>query len=165
MMNESIYWTGRPSQWSTLLHYGVAIILVGGGVTINTLLAQWLRQVGLGGVQPGLCLSVLGGAYALWQFLAVRCVRYTVTEERFLDESGVLNRITDTLELYRVKDTQVLQPLWLRPFGLGHVRIESSDRTTPVSMLYAIAKPKETAAIIRDRVEEMRVKKGVRELD
>ena len=107
----------------------------------------------------------MGSLYGLWQYLAVRCTRYTLTDERLLDESGVLNRLTDTLELYRVKDTQVLEPIWLRLFGLGNVRVESSDRTTPVVILHAIAKPKAAATIIRDRVEEMRTRKGVREFD
>jgi|TARA_R110001592_G_scaffold343029_1_gene633210 uncharacterized membrane protein YdbT with pleckstrin-like domain len=164
-VNETIYWTARPSQWSLLLHYGVAAILIGGGIIINPLMAQWSSQAGLAGVQPGLWLCALGAIYALWQFLAVRSVCYTITEERLLDESGVLNRITDTLELYRVKDTQVSQPIWLRPFGLGDIRVESSDRTTPTVILHAVSKPKAAATIIRDRVEEMRTRKGVREFD
>jgi len=165
VLDDSVCWEGRPSQWSTLLHYAIAAVVIAAGVVLNPLLIQGAHKIGLANVQPGLWLCSLGAIYAFWQFLAVRCIRYTITKERLLDESGVLNRITDTLELYRVKDTQGLKPVWIRPFGLGHVRIESSDRTTPVTLLYAIAKPKEAAMIIRNRVEEMRVRKGVRELD
>jgi uncharacterized membrane protein YdbT with pleckstrin-like domain len=163
--DATIYWVGRPSQWSTMTNYVIALVLILGGVVLNPTLSTWLARANLQGYQPGWWLSGLGLAYALWQYLAVRCVRYTVTEERLLDESGVLNRLTDTLELYRVKDTQVIEPIWLRLLGLGHVRIESSDRSTPVVVLYAITQPKEAAAIIRDRVEKMRTVKQVREFD
>jgi uncharacterized membrane protein YdbT with pleckstrin-like domain len=165
MSETTIYWAGRPSQWSTVMHYGIAGVLICGGVFLNPMLNELLAKANVHSFQPGWWLSGLGVLYALWQYLAVRCTRYTLTEERLLDESGVLNRLTDTLELYRVKDTQVLEPIWLRPFGLGDVRVESSDRTTPIVILHAISKPKEAATLIRDRVEEMRTRKHVREFD
>lgn len=163
--DATIYWAGRPSQWSTMTSYVIAVVLIVGGFVLNPTLITWLAVTDFQGYQPGWWLSGLGLAYAFWHYLAVRCIRYTVTEERLLDESGVLNRITDTLELYRIKDTQVLEPIGLRLLGLGHVRIESSDRSTPVVVLHAITQPKEAAAIIRDRVEDMRTRKQVREFD
>ena len=165
MTNNTVYWAGRPSQWTTLGQYIVAVGLILGGMTLNPLGSGWLTQTQFYDVQPGWWVAGLGVLYGLWKFMAVRCIRYTLTEERLTDQSGVLNRITDSLELYRVKDTQVLEPIWLRLFGLGDVRVESTDRTTPTVILRAIHKPKEAAMIIRDRVEEMRVRKGVREFD
>lgn len=162
---ETIYWVARPSQWCMFLRYVFASGCIVAGVAINPITAKWAEMYGAEGIDPGLFLTGFGVVYAIWQVMVVKTTRYTVTDERFLDESGVLSRTIETLELYRVKDIQVLQPLWLRPFGLGNVRIESSDKTTPTSMLYAVKGPLEAAKIIRTRVEEMRTAKGVREFD
>jgi uncharacterized membrane protein YdbT with pleckstrin-like domain len=165
MTNNTIYWAARPSQWTTAGQYVVAMVLVFSGIALNPIISGWLARTQFYDLQPGWWLAGLGVFYGLWKFMAVRCIRYTLTEERLTDQSGLLNRITDSLELYRVKDTQVLEPIWLRLFGLGDVRVESTDRTTPIVILRAIHKPKEAAMIIRNRVEEMRVRKGVREFD
>ena len=100
----------------------------------------------------------------LW-YLELRCTRYSLSAEQLTATHGVLNRLTGNLELYRIKDIQVLEPFWLRPMGLGNICIHSSDRTTPTLMVRAIPKPLDMACLVMQQVEAEKVRKGVREFD
>lgn len=152
----------RPSQWTNAYYFvvgGVALVIgivvafmgMGGGI-------PWAEKMAHGVWAGGLMLI-------LWKYLEIRCTRYQLSAEQLTTTHGVLNRLTDNLELYRIKDTQVFEPLWLRPMGLGNVCIHSSDRTTPRLVVRAIPKPTKMASLVRQQVEAERVRKGVREFD
>ena len=100
-----------------------------------------------------------------WKWLVVRCRRFEITTERLKLIQGVLNQDIDEIELYRVKDTRVLRPLWLRLFGLGNVVLETSDRTHPNAVLTAIKDAMEVREELRKHVENLREQKRVREVD
>ena len=105
------------------------------------------------------------GLLAGWKWLVVRCQRFEITSERLRLIQGVLNQDIDEIELYRVKDTRVLRPLWLRLFGLGNVVLETSDRTHPNLVLTAIKDAMEVRERLREHVEILREQKRVREVD
>ena len=71
----------------------------------------------------------------------------------------------DELEIYRIKDSRVQQPLFLRIFGLGTVQLETSDRSNPEVRLHAIRDPRGLREQIRKYVEIQRDRKRVREVD
>jgi uncharacterized membrane protein YdbT with pleckstrin-like domain len=103
--------------------------------------------------------------YALWRWFETRCHRYAVSDQRIRITQGVLSKRTDSIELYRVKDVILLQPFWLRLFGLGHVELRTSDMTSPLLTLEAVP----DAASLREKIliaaEARRDLKRVRELD
>jgi uncharacterized membrane protein YdbT with pleckstrin-like domain len=109
--------------------------------------------------------AVIPAIWAGWKWLVVRCRRFEITTERLKLIQGVLNQDIDEIELYRVKDTRVLRPLWLRLFGLGNVVLETSDRTHPNSVLPAIKDAMEVRETLREHVENLREQKRVREVD
>jgi hypothetical protein len=57
------------------------------------------------------------------------------------------------------------RPLVYRLFGLGNLRVYTSDKTSPVFRLVAIRKPQEIYNILRERVEQNRRDKHVFEVD
>ena len=79
--------------------------------------------------------------------------------------TGILNRNTDVMELYRVKDMNLAKPFILRIFGLSNVTLITSDRSMPTLVLRAIPNGTEVLNTIRDHVESLRDKKRVREVD
>jgi uncharacterized membrane protein YdbT with pleckstrin-like domain len=105
--------------------------------------------------------------------LMLACVRYLgtalhayeLTPQRLRERTGILNRQTEELELYRVKDIAVEQPLSHRLFGRGRIVLQTSDRSTPMVVINCIAMPHQVAQLLRDHVEKCRVTKGVREID
>lgn len=110
-------------------------------------------------------LFFISPLYALWSWLEVKCHRYTLTNENFKEVDGVFSRRTEILQLYRVKDLTFEQPFSLRMFGCGNIVLETSDKTTPIVVIYAIKNPKPLIDLISRRVEYMRTLKGVREID
>ncbi len=77
----------------------------------------------------------------------------------------MLNRKTDELELYRVRDYQLVEPFFLRLFSLGNVVLRTSDRSNPVVTIKAVENGEELREKLRQYVEECRTHKGVREFD
>lgn len=74
-------------------------------------------------------------------------------------------RTTDTLELYRIEDLQLTEPLYLRILGLAHVKVLSTDRINPMLIIMAIAKGEEMFSNIRLTSERARRSVGVRKLE
>lgn len=111
------------------------------------------------------CWLVLPALYALYRFLLTNAHVYQLTDQRLLETKGLLFKDTDALELYRVKDVSIQQPLLQRLLGCGRVILLTSDRSTPTIVLSAIPKPHAVAEMLRECVERCRVAKGVREID
>jgi uncharacterized membrane protein YdbT with pleckstrin-like domain len=151
--SDAVIWKGGPSQWTNLWTYVLcmllAAVIVAGGVFMPPVL------VGL----------VLPLGWAGWAFLVVRSEVYELSEERLRFYTGVFSRKIDEIELYRVKDSSVLQPFSLRIFGLGNVMIETSDRSHPHTELGAVKDPIAVREHLRKRVERIRDLKRVREVD
>ncbi len=139
MTPEAQVWTGRPSQIINLGTYVVCGLVS-------------LTVVG----------AVVAIPYGFWRFLVIRCQVYELTSQRLKVHSGVLNKKTEELELYRVKDTRFDQPFLLRLFGLGNIEIVSSDSTTPVSCIPAVINGGELREQLRTLVEKRRDEKRVR---
>lgn len=97
--------------------------------------------------------------------LQILCTSYELTDERLIVSSGILSRIREEIELYRVKDYKVIEPLYLRVFGLSNIELITSDRTTHIVYLKAISDGHKLTDMIRENVEKMRVSRGVREID
>lgn len=102
---------------------------------------------------------------ALYRCLLTMSHRYTVSDQRLRESTGILFRQTEELELYRVKDITVQLPLLYRILGRGRVILQTSDRSTPVVVLNAIEDPYAVADMLRHCVEQCRAAKGVREID
>lgn len=138
MAEETLIWRGSPSQLVNLPWYVLWILLF------------WL-------VIPLLVL--------LWQWLVIRTTVYELTSQRLKLRRGVLNKHLDEVELYRVRDYQLEQPLFLRLFGLANIVLQTSDRTQPTVRLRAVREGEQLYELVRAAVEECRARKGVRELD
>ncbi len=111
------------------------------------------------------CLLIVPIPFAFWHWLQTRCFEYRITTERLVVKRGVFSKRTDELELYRVKDTALLEPFWLRVVGLGHIDLITSDRTTPLLRIAAVPNAADLREQLRRNVERMRALRGVRETD
>ena len=111
------------------------------------------------------CILLLPIPWALWRALVTRNTRYELTSQRLKTTRGVFNRITDDIELYRVKDTHFQQTVWQRMAGIGDIVLSTSDTSTPVVTLADIRAADSVRERIRTLVEQRRDAKRVRELD
>lgn len=101
----------------------------------------------------------------LWKWLVIKNIKYELTTERLRTRHGVLNKKTDELELYRIRDYKLDQPFFLRLFSLGNIVLQTSDRSHPEVTLKAIPNGEELREQLRTHVEACRTKKRVREVD
>src|SRR5262245_56167885 len=91
---DEVVWSGSPSQIVNLPAFVVCFLL---------------------------CWLLVPIFVAFWKWLVVRNTRYELTTERLKLREGVLNKVFNEVELYRVRDYRAEQPWYLRPFSLGHV--------------------------------------------
>jgi uncharacterized membrane protein YdbT with pleckstrin-like domain len=111
------------------------------------------------------CWLIVPIFIALSRYLQTKNNVFELTSERLKITEGVFNKVTETLELYRVKDIEVLQPFFSRMFGVENIKINTSDLSSPVILLEAIPKTVALADKLRNQVEIIRVQKNVREID
>ena len=99
------------------------------------------------------------------RWLQTRCEQITLTDQRLILRRGILNRTTDYVELYRVKDSHFTQPLAERIFGLGTIRLRTTQDSEPLVVLAGMRAPETLWNQIRNLVEACRAARGVREVD
>lgn len=88
--------------------------------------------------------------------------RYRLSEDRMFLEIGFFNMRQEEVLLYRVRDLSLSRSLWQRIFGVGTVRLHSSDKTTPVLELKNIRHPGEVKELVHTQVEEMKLARRMR---
>ncbi len=112
-----------------------------------------------------LLLAIVPIVIALARFLQTKNKVYELTSERLKITEGVFNKVTDSLELYRVKDLETRQPFWERSFGVENVQINTTDVSTPFVLIDAVPIALGLGDKVRNAVENIRMQKRVRELD
>lgn len=111
------------------------------------------------------CWLIIPVFIAIWHYLKVRTTVYEITTHRLRVRHGVLNRTTENMELYRIKDFTVEQPFVYRMAKVGNVRLVTSDKTQPTLRIEAVSEPEEMVDRMRARVEILRRELGIREFD
>lgn len=154
-MSEETLWKGRPAQiiniWKFILAFLLAVAIGVCAIVFD-----------LGPLWFALLIPL---AWAAWIYVVVRCRVYELTSERLRLYNGVLNQRIDEIELYRVKDTVIERPFWLRIFGLSSIVLDTSDRSHPIVELEAIPGGIDLRNLLRKQVEYWRDRKRVREVD
>ena len=137
-MAEEIVWRGSSSQWK---NFGLYLLC------------------GL------FCWLIVPIFIALAHYLKTKCKIYELTTERLKITEGVFSKVTDTLELYRVKDLETRQPFLYRLVSVENVQMNTSDTSSPFILIDAIPRAVGLGDKIRNQVEIIRQQKGVREID
>ena len=97
--------------------------------------------------------------------LAYLCrVKYKITSEQLMVESGVFTHSQAYIELYRVVDYDEHRSFMQQLTGLKIVSIYSGDRTTPRLDIIGMDARLDIVGCIRARVEYNKLRKGVYEI-
>jgi len=153
MSDEISLWKGSSSQWLNLGPFTAAWIAIV-GISIGSLFFQ-----------PGFIALIIPTAYMIWRYLVVRTSIFELTSERLRISTGIFNQKIDEIELYRVKDSRMIRPWWMRLTGLASIVMETSDRSMPTLVIPAVPGGAEIREILRENVELQRDRKRVREMD
>ncbi len=90
---------------------------------------------------------------------------YTLTDDRLIVKTGILNTSEDEIRLYRILDITLKRSFWERLFGLGTLHLCTADKSSPEMDILHIKSPREVRTLLSDKVEEERAARyvGVRE--
>jgi uncharacterized membrane protein YdbT with pleckstrin-like domain len=149
---EQIIWSGSSSQVRNLHVYILCVIVAGGFVAGAVFYNNPLIAIGV----------AVPFVFAIARFIALRSRHYELTTQRVRVRQGILSKRTDELELYRVKDVTVFEPLWQRLFGLGNITITTNDASTPSLTMEALPGAAQTREALRNAIEDCRDRKRVR---
>lgn len=150
---ETTFWKGSPSQWLNIGHFAAALLLAVGIAIVGE------------SFSPAFIVLIFPLGWIAWRYLVVRTQTFELTNERLRISKGVINQEIDEVELYRVKDILVVRKWWMRMTGLGTIHLDTSDRSMPQIDIPAIKNSLELRESLRKKVEAMRDKKRVREMD
>ena len=153
MTEEQSLWKGSSSQWLNLGPFAVALIAAA-GILVGSLFFP-----------PAAIALALPVFYLVWRYLVVRTQVFELTSERLRVTRGVINQKVDEIELYRVKDSQMVRSWWMRLTGLASIVMQTSDRTLPSLVIPAIHGGEQVRELLRKHVELQRDRKRVREMD
>jgi uncharacterized membrane protein YdbT with pleckstrin-like domain len=73
---------------------------------------------------------------------------YRLTPDRLEYQRGLLGRKVDNIDLFRVMDYQMERSIIDRLFGIGTIKLLTSDKTNPELLLYKIKNPKRVFEIL-----------------
>lgn len=94
--------------------------------------------------------------------LPISFTKYEISEDRLFQTTGLLNLKYEEILLYRVRDLELSRSFGQRIFGVGTIKVSSSDKSN--SELY-IQNVKDAAAVkelLHEQVEAMKIRRRVR---
>ena len=97
--------------------------------------------------------------------LPLSFTKFALGEDRLFLEKGLFNINADEVLLYRVRDLELNISLGQRIFGVGPVRVHSSDHSIPLLELTNIKNPREVKEMIHKAVEEAKDKRRMRTME
>ena len=130
--NELVIWEGRPSHVKDMGFHCLCLAL-----------APLIVPLGL----------------MLWRYLDTRFHQYGITSERLRVTKGVLSKHIREMELYRVHETSIDQPFFLRLFRLANVVITIADPAKQAIVIRAVPHATALRESLRQCVETTRDKK------
>jgi uncharacterized membrane protein YdbT with pleckstrin-like domain len=96
-----------------------------------------------------LVLLTIGIAYVvLW--VKSRSIRYEISNQRVRIERGLLSKIKENVELFRIDDFDLHKPLGMRLVGHCRLHLRSSDPDQPTVFIYGIPGLEQLADSLRE---------------
>ncbi len=99
-----------------------------------------------------------------YHYLFLRTSRYLITPEVIRISRGIFFKRTDQVEMFRIKDYIITQPLMFQLFRLMDVTLKSTDPENPVIWLRGVPESN-IIDIIREHVQEARKHNKIFELN
>lgn len=163
----SLPWISRPSQVLNLTSYLITAIIISTIVYFEPLIYSYTPEsishdTLIQGIGIFCGLLILSD---LVKYFSLRSNFYNITNDKIFIKKGILSSITENIEMYRVKDQTVIQPLGLRIFGLGNLVLITSDQTTPTITLSAVRNVHTLVELIQQATLKSRKEHGVKEFD
>jgi uncharacterized membrane protein YdbT with pleckstrin-like domain len=118
------------------------------------------------GTTDGILIAIaaflfLSGIVWLSFYLKQLGIRYTVTTQRIILERGVLSKVQESLELFRIDHFELDKPLGMRLMGQCALRIFTSDAELERFSIYAVPGLETLANTLRECQLRERSRRGL----
>jgi uncharacterized membrane protein YdbT with pleckstrin-like domain len=119
----------------------------------------------IGWTVVGIGAAVLFGYLVLLLIYRRLSIRYRLTTQRLLRDTGIISKRGDHLLVVNIDDVTVHQNLFDRIFGLGTIELNTKDKTTPVVHMLGIENPRHVADMIDEVRRTERNRRGLYTMD
>ena len=109
----------------------------------------------------------VGKAEVLWHDrkhyfgLPLSFTRYEIGEGRLILRRGFIRSTTDEILIYRIMDISLHRTLTQKLFGVGTIKLTSTDKTHPELELKNIKRSDDIRRFISQQIEQHRAKQGI----
>lgn len=162
MNDDQIIWQGTPSQIANLHKWGWSALLIG---SLDMGLTMLFKKANFEFPATHWFLWAIWLFFAWWRLVTVSCHKITITKDRLLVSTGVLNQHTEAIELYRIRDQDYTRSFLQRIGGSQTIRLVTEDATAPRVTLPYIFYSEEFNKTVRDTIEKCRIRNKVRTLE
>ena len=94
--------------------------------------------------------------------LPISFTKYEVSEDRLFQTTGCLNLKYEEILLYRVRDLELSRSFGQRIFGVGTIKVSSSDKSNSELYIINVKEPAAVKELIHQQVEDMKIRRRVR---
>lgn len=94
--------------------------------------------------------------------LPISFTKYEVSEDRLFQTKGFLNLKYEEILLYRVRDLELSRSFGQRIFGVGTIKVSSSDKSNSELYIINVKEPAAVKELIHQQVEDMKIRRRVR---
>ena len=94
--------------------------------------------------------------------LPISFTKYEVSEDRLFQTTGFLNLKYEEILLYRVRDLELFRSFGQRIFGVGTIKVSSSDKSNSELYILNVKEPAAVKELIHQQVEDMKIRRRVR---
>jgi len=160
---EKPVFSGNPSLITclgTMILSAISFIVIALGLVLlrDKFTQGWMWAVAL-------AVLLIPVAIVLVRWIVLRSTVYEITSERIKLRRGIFSIRTDELELYRVKDTSLYEPLLYRMFSVGNILVVTADASTPAIDLIGIRNANAVREELRRAIEVCRDRKRTRMME
>jgi uncharacterized membrane protein YdbT with pleckstrin-like domain len=157
---EEQLWAGAYAPMAMVAHFVGAAIL-----TILALVGASFIGDPIGWTVVGIGAAIMFGYLILLLIYRRLSIRYRLTSQRLLRDTGIISKRGDHLLVVNIDDVTVHQNLFDRMFGLGTIELNTNDKTTPIVNMLGIENPRYVADMIDEVRRTERNRRGLYTMD
>jgi uncharacterized membrane protein YdbT with pleckstrin-like domain len=162
MSDNKVIFGGSPT-WRVNLPFFLARAVV----AVLTIGAAWSAAAYGYAIAWSVAMVLVGllGFSVLYRIVETMLVKIVADSERLTYRRGTFNRLTASIELYRVQTVECSTTLWQRLLGYGTLIVYSSDVTHPRWEIPGMVDVETKRLLLNRAAIALRDAKGIREVN
>ena len=153
---EQPLWHGGYSPKAMYGSWILAVVATGAAFVASVLIPTPITWMIAAGVVAAIWVISVG-----YYLITRLSMDYSLSTQRLVHKSGILRQVTNRIEVIDIDDVQYVQGIFERMFGVGTIKLLSSDTSDPTLVLRGIDNVQQVAGMIDNARREERRKRGL----